>query len=205
MAIFRLRQGGRRSAAVDAYQFPSALRQRFAVRHGELTSDGVRSVEAATRQWFRIGARHPRARLAVPSVIVDAFLGDFALYNREYAEFCAATYGRTRPPAVAGGDGGLPATFRFAREDEPGAVLPLLFRVDQDLAVVGGRQYLADCGGRGICYELKGTLCLQHLDGIGKAPGNRGQWDLKRTGDGGGSMHAIGGGDGCGAGCGGGN
>lgn len=215
MATFGLRQHSRRLAAVDAYRFPGGVRQRFVQRHGELTDDGIRSVEAAARQWFRLGVRHPRARLAMPSVVVDEFIREFALHTRDYAEFCEAALGRIRSPAPGSavaadgvsesGSGDLRVTFRFARQDEPGVPVPLpaLFRVDQELAVAGGRNYLADCGGRGTCYELKGTICLQHLGGPGRAPGG-GRWDLRRSGPGGG-MSSGGLGDGCGGGgCGGG-
>ncbi|MEU8610598.1 hypothetical protein AB0C29_21680 [Actinoplanes sp. NPDC048791] len=179
MAVFRVRQSGRRVSAVDAYEFPSGLRQRFALQHGELSGDAVRSVEAAARQWFRLAARHPKARLAMPSVIVDEFCREFQLHTREYADFCAAVLGR---PAGSG-PGELAATFRFAQEDEPreAGMLPALFRVDREVAVAGGRRYLADCGGRGICYELKGTVCLQHLGGVGKAL-TGGKWDVQRGG-----------------------
>lgn len=212
MAIFRLWQGSRRLAAVDDYPFPSGVRQRCAQRHGELTGDGIQSAEAAARQWFRLCARHPRVRLAMPSVIVDDFWREFALHAREYAEFCDTAFGRfldlPAEPATAT-DGvtasratGLRATFRYARQDEPGGVppLPMLFRVDQDLAIDGGHHYLADCGGRGTCYELKGTICLQHLGGPGRAPGGA-RWSVERP------PPAAGGGEGigCGAGCGGGN
>jgi hypothetical protein len=211
MATFGLRQHGRRLAAVDDYRFPGNVRQRFIQHHGELTVDGIRSVEAAARQWFRLGVRHPKARLAMPSVIVDDLWREFVSQTREYAEFCAAL-GRVPPrapePATTadGRSGDLRATFRYAQQDEPGGVrpLPVLFRVDQELAVAGGRHYLADCGGRGICYELKGTICLQHLGGSGKDPG-RGTWKLRRPPPPVDGFSGSGGLGGCGSGCGGGN
>jgi hypothetical protein len=46
--------------------------------------------------------------------------------------------------------------------------LPLLFRVDKSLGIQGGNRYLADCGGRGECFEVSGHTCLQHLAGPGK-------------------------------------
>jgi hypothetical protein len=209
MAVFRVRQSGRRVSAVDAYEFPSGVRQRFALRHGELSGDAVRAVEAAARQWFRLAARHPKARLAMPSVIVDEFCREFQLHAREYADFCVSALGRPAMPAESR-PGELAATFRFAREDEPrvAGLLPALFRVDREVAVAGGRHYLADCGGRGVCYELKGTVCLQHLGGVGKALTGR-RWDLKRGGPGADGMSGDGygggsGGGGCGGGCGGG-
>ena len=195
------------------------MRQRFVQQHDELSSDDIGLVEGATRQWFRLAARHPKARLAMPSVIVDDLWHEFVLHTREYAEFCEAALGRflhhvpesamTAGDAAANRLGGLRATFHLAQQDETGEPgrLPLLFRVDQELAVAGGRRYLADCGGRGECFELKGMVCLQHIGGPGKRPGG-GKWNYPRgvvhkggeTAGGGGC-----GGAGCGGGCGGGN
>jgi hypothetical protein len=50
--------------------------------------------------------------------------------------------------------------------------------VDRDLAVAGGRHYLADCGGRGECYQMRGTVCLQHLRAVGRPV--RGYFSLAR-------------------------
>ncbi|MEU8231087.1 hypothetical protein AB0C12_15945 [Actinoplanes sp. NPDC048967] len=197
MAVFRVRASGRRVSAVDAYAFPRGVRQRFALQHGELSGAALRSVEAAARQWFRIAARHPKARLAMPSVIVDEFCREFQLHAREYADFRATALGGS---AVAAGNGPreLAATFRFAREDESGeaGMLPALFRVDREVAAAGGRFYLADCGGRGLCYELEGSVCLQHLGGIGRA--RSGRWDVRRGG--GGPVDGYNRGSGCGLG-----
>lgn len=199
MAIFRSRLSGRRLAIIDEYQFPGSVRQRFALQRDDLGSDDIRLVEGGTRQWFRLAARHPKARLAMPSVIVDDLWHEFVLHTREYAEFCEAGLGRflhhvpesamTATGAAANRSGGLQVTFQLAQQDELArrggaagpAALPLLFRVDQELAVAGGRRYLADCGGRGECYESKGTVCLQHVGGPGRRPGG-GRWNIPRGG-----------------------
>jgi hypothetical protein len=179
----RFWDGGRlrRIAVVDAFEFSSGVRMRFAGRHRGLGIDDIRTVEAATRQWFRLNARHPRAKLSMPSVVVDDLWLELVRQDREYATFCRAAFGRllhhgpesaVRSPAPPNRTAALVATFHLARRDEGcgGQRLPLLFRVDKELAVDGGRHYLADCGGRGQCYELHGTWCLQHLQGVGKRP-----------------------------------
>jgi hypothetical protein len=201
MAIFRLRQSGRRLAAVDEFAVPGGLRHRFSQQHSDLTSDGLRSVEAGARQWFRLGARHPKAQPALPSVIVGDFWQEFALRAREYADFCTAAFGQPLPVrAVPADRSRLGLTLRMAQQDEgcAPAALPLIFRVDKELAVAGGRHYLADCGGRGVCYELKGTICLQHLTGPGKTTGRGGNWTRYPAGQDGGSgmIVSCGGGDG---------
>jgi hypothetical protein len=145
----------RRTAAVDAYEFPGSVRQRFATHHEELTADDIRTVEAAARQWFRLAARHPRTRLSMPSLVVDDLWHEMVLHTVDYAAFCEAALGRflhhvpesatASPAAAANRSSALLATFHLARQDEGGGPdqLPLLFRVDHQLAVDGGRHYLA--------------------------------------------------------------
>lgn len=170
----------RRIAVVDAFAFPSSVRLRFSDQHRELSADDVRTVEAATRQWFRLAARRPKTKLSMPSVVVDDMWHDLVLHTRDYAAFCQAAFGRflhhvpesamSSPAAATNRSAGLLATLQLAREDEgcDPQQLPLLFRVDKELGVDGGRRYLADCGGRGQCYEVRGTLCLHHVTGMDK-------------------------------------
>jgi hypothetical protein len=171
----------------------------------------VRIVEAGTRQWFRLVARHSKAKLSMPSVIVDGLWHELVLHTRDYADFCETAFARflhhtpesamSAEAAAANRSAGLAIAYRLAREDEhddPGR-LPLLFRVDGELGISGGRRYMADCGGRGQCHEMPGVLCLQHVGGPGRAVGR--QWNRSRARE----NHPIdGGGGGCGVGCGGG-
>ncbi|WP_127504110.1 hypothetical protein [Actinoplanes solisilvae] len=168
-----------RLAAIDAYRFPATVRQRFATEHDTLTATDLDAIESAARQWFRLAARHPRARTAMPSQVTDALRRALSQQTADYAAFCTEAFGRPYlpPPVTAHPSAGLAETLRLARQDEncgPGA-LPLLFRVDQQLAIPGGHRYLADCGGRGVCHDLPGTLCLMHLTGTGRLVRNRGR------------------------------
>jgi hypothetical protein len=186
MATLRVWDRGiaRRLAAVEAFGFPSGARQRFGFAHPGVRTDGIRTVEAATRQWFRLAARNPGAKLAMPSLAVDAMWHEVTLHTREYDAFCAAAFGRplhhipasaVRPESIAAG---LSATYRLAGEDEPsaGPRLPLLFRVDRELAITGGHRYIADCGGRAECYPVPGARCLRHIAGPQKS---RNRWRVK--------------------------
>jgi hypothetical protein len=213
MTLTRLwaRGGDRRAALVDAFEFPSSVRQRFTLKHGNLNADGIRTVEAATRQWFRLASRHPKANLSMPSVVVDDLWHEFVLHTREYAAFCETALGRflhhvpesamSPSGAAVNRSSGLLNTLQFAQQDERSdpQQLPLLFRVDQELAVDGGRRYLADCGGRGECFQAPGALCLKHLDGVGKRV--RGDWGSGRAANpGSGASDVSGGNAGCAAG-----
>jgi hypothetical protein len=186
----RDRRSAQRLAVIDDYRFEAGVRHRFATEHNGLGAAEVVLVQDAARQWFRLAVRHPKAKLSMPSVVVDDLWHEMVLDTRDYAAFCDAAFGHflhhtpesAMTPAAAAGNrtARLAETFHFAQQDEtcPPAVLPLLFRVDQELKVKGGRRYLADCGGRGECYELAGATCLQHLAGMDRAtrrqPGHKG-------------------------------
>jgi hypothetical protein len=176
----------RRIEAVNAFELPSGVRQRFALQHEEMRTEEVRAVEAATRQWFRVVARRPKARLSMPSVAVSDLWHELVLHTGEYAAFCKSAFGRFLPhdPVSAITSTGarstlLLATLDLARRDEgcDPDQLPLLFRVDREIGIAGGRTYLADCGGRGQCFPVSGAVCLQHLSGVGKP--QRSDWGAK--------------------------
>ena len=196
------RGGTRRLAAADGYVFPTGVRQRFAFTHPGLSREDLQAVEAAVRQWFRLAARQPRAKLAMPSVVAGDYWREFRLDTTSYDTFCGQVTGRPLRDD-AGDDRGtrLVTTFRLAQHDEGTASyeLPRLFRVDRDLAISGARRYLADCGGYEHCYDDEvDVVCLRHLAGSPKR--RRGNW--RHPGAPGGAMSGAGGG--CGLGCGGG-
>lgn len=210
MTILRLRGRGtiRRLAVIDSYEIPFSVRSRFSSHYPTLSAEDLKTVEAATRQWFRLVARHPKAKVSMPSVAVDAMWHEMVLHTREYAQFCDGAFGRflhhtpqsamhaeaaeqNRGPALS-------TTYRLAQQDEPGG-LPLLFRVDSETAISGGRHYLADCGGRGQCFGMPGVVCLEHVGGPGKE--YRAPWSRNRAHDA--YPPDAGGSAGCGGGCGG--
>lgn len=195
----------RRLAAINAYEFPSSVRSRFNLQHQSLSAEEIGIVESGTRQWYRLVARHPKAKLAMPSAVVDDMWHEHVLHTRDYAAFCDIAFVRflhhtpesamTAEGAADNQTAGLATTYRLAQQDEAGR-LPLLFRVDADLGITGGRRYLADCGGRGQRHDMPGTICLQHIAGPGR--GFRGRWMPsseygRYPGDGGGGAHGCGG------------
>ncbi|MEU5935713.1 hypothetical protein [Micromonospora sp. NPDC047187] len=200
-------------------RFPASGRQHLRNRYPHLSDDDLVLVETATRQWFRIIARQPGAKLSMPSVVVDDLWQEMTLHARDYATFCDAAFGRSthhRPTSATSSDRTdanrgplLLATLGHGRRDEGCGPtgLPLLFRVDQELHIHDGNRYLADCGGRGECFPVSGRVCLQHLAGPGrrpKPPGIRGDLPFLDgrhgyaggAGGGGGGGEFSGGGDG---------
>lgn len=166
------RRSARRVAAVDEFRFPSAVRQRFGFTFPAVSAAGLTTAEEALRQWFRLHARHPKARLSMPSVAVDAMWRELTLHTAVYADLCGAL---GQAPQSASTEAGLRDAYVLACEDEPveRPRLPLLFRVDRELAVPGGNHYLGDCGGRAQCHQVSGVRCLQHVAGLEK---KRGPW-----------------------------
>jgi hypothetical protein len=71
------RRVARRLAAVDAYEFPSSVGQRVRLKHPDLQMEDTALVETALRQWFRVLARRPSARLSMPSMLVDDMWHEF--------------------------------------------------------------------------------------------------------------------------------
>ncbi|MFG1841390.1 hypothetical protein ACGFH8_23565 [Micromonospora sp. NPDC049175] len=192
-------------------RFPASAREHLRNRYPHLSDDDIAVVESATRQWFRLAVRQSGAKLAMPSVVVGDLWQALTLHTQDYATFCDAAFGHpldhlprsatSDDPTDAGRRTLLLATLNHARRDEGGSPtsLPLLFRVDDELRIPGGRRYLADCGGRGECFPVAERVCLQHLAGLGKRPKPRGiRGDLPfldgRHGYGGGSG-GVGGGD----------
>ncbi|RAO10424.1 hypothetical protein MED15_05640 [Micromonospora noduli] len=178
---FRSDRTPRRLRAVSDLRFPASGRHHLRNRYPHLSDDDIVLVETATRQWFRIIARQPSAKLSMPSVVVDDLWQELTLHARDYATFCDAAFGRSthHRPTSASGDTTdanrgplLLATLGHGRRDEGCGPtgLPLLFRVDQELHIHDGHRYLADCGGRGECFPVSGRVCLQHLAGPGKRP-----------------------------------
>ncbi|MFJ6169352.1 hypothetical protein ACIQH6_29840 [Micromonospora orduensis] len=167
-------------------QFPASGREHLRNRHPHLSDDDLVLVETATRQWFRLIARQPGAKLSMPSVAVNDLWQELTLHAQDYAAFCDAAFGglphhqsmsaTSGDTTNANRDALLLATLNHARRDEGCGPtdLPLLFRVDQELGVRDGNRYLADCGGRGECFPVANRVCLQHLAGPGKRPRPRG-------------------------------
>jgi len=158
---------------VDDYVFPETVEERFGTEHPEIHREDVALVEAAARQWFRLFARAPRDRLALPSRAVSDLWLSFVHAEDAYRLFCQDAFGTFlphRPPPSGPGEGvaegaGLQRTLRAAHQDEPDAPsgLPWLFRVDAKIQILNARRYIATCGGALECHVVPGAVCLEHV------------------------------------------
>jgi hypothetical protein len=178
-----VRRATRRASAVDAYTFPPSVYQKLRFKHPDLGTESTALIAAATRQWFRILARHPRARLSMPSTAVADMAHEFLSHPRDYVAFCDTAFRHFVHPdpesvltphqAATGRPDRLLTTLRLAREDENcWPELPIIFLVDHHVRLAGAHRYLADCGGRGMCNYVStpGLVCLHHLAGMDRPP-----------------------------------
>jgi len=161
---------------INSWIFPENVRRLLAVRHPTRGPTEHALVEAATRQWFRMVATAPGATFSMPSTAVDELWHELILHTDEYASFCDAALGRflhhrpedpVDPRRSHRRAAGLVAALRAARRDEDcsDGHLPLLFRVDECVALAEGRRYLADCGGTGSCFGPPRFTCMRHPGG----------------------------------------
>jgi len=159
--------------AINAWSFPINARRQLVERHPTRGPTEHALVEAAARQWFRIVAANPGTRFAMPSTAVDELWHETILHTNEYAAFCDEALGRflhhqpgvaTDPRRTDDRATGLVAALRAARRDEDCSDqhLPLLFRVDECVALADGRRYMADCGGTGSCFRPPRFTCMRH-------------------------------------------
>ena len=158
-----------RLSFIDGYEFPGTVIEHFRKAHPELDQHGVLQVQAATRQWFRAIPRYDCAG-GLPSIAVDHLWREFAQHAR-YAEFCTSAFGwfESHRPAVdetridRGGDVWL--ALDSAQDDEPPKDqrrLPLLFRVDTEVEISGGRSYVYCDGEDEVCQAPFDVVCVRH-------------------------------------------
>lgn len=112
----------------------------------------------------------------MPSRSVDVLWHEFILHTKVYDEFCPRAYGRklhhtparsmTTTELVRLKSRGLGWTYALASRDEGLSLghpsrLPLLFRVDEDLAIPDAQHWILSCG-QGPCGAGHGSGCIQH-------------------------------------------
>ncbi|MGH3326344.1 MAG: hypothetical protein ACRDPT_00825 [Streptomycetales bacterium] len=173
----------RRAHFINDYPLPPSVLARLRQRRPELRDDQVEMVIAGLRQWFRVALRAGGGRVVLPSRAVDDLWYAFVLDSKAYARFCAHGLGRflPRPPEGAMGparmartqiDGAYQTYLLACRDEElPRAHdrLPLLFRVDPELELPDGIQYIADCR-RDLCIARRNRL-----------PATPGHWPAQRA------------------------
>lgn len=214
-------------AFIRNYVFPQGLFSRLQAAHPQLSLKDCQLVAQALRQFFLSHLKSGRKFVSMPSQVVDSLWHEFILYTKDYEKFCAGAFGKFmhHTPAVVLGsqkasDAGLRRCWAYACREEKinpskPTRLPLLFALDQKLAIANGFLYVADCstirragdasGSQGIVH-CGGDLASASSDGGGGGTENDAQGSHGESGHGADGSDGGGGGDGggCGGGCGGG-
>lgn len=170
-AWWRRRRRRQRAAVIDAYRFPAAVDGKVRRRYPDLTEDDMRLVLDGLREYFHLCNEAGRHMVSMPSQVVDAAWHEFILFTREYKRFCDRALGRflhhtpaeaMRSPTDAQAGIRLAWLLSCQREriaPRTPAALPLLFRIDGDLAIPDGFRYSTDCRRRGATD----TYCASHI------------------------------------------
>jgi hypothetical protein len=158
------------SASVIAqYPFDASVARAVRVDHPHLNEQEVELVMQGLRQWLTI-CLLADGPVSMPSRSVDSAWHGFVLSTVAYRSFCDQVYGRYldhHPAEVMRGDrmqDGLRRTWQLACRLEgisssAPATVPLVFALDDRLAIVGGYRYRIDCRGE----SSPQTYCVSHI------------------------------------------
>jgi hypothetical protein len=157
------RRGERRRGAeyITRYEFAPGLAAKLAEKYPALDDGEIRQVLDGLRQFFLAclaAEGHRVARhVGMPSVAVDEAWHEFILMTRDYQEFCTHAFGRYLHHSPAGQmqepeEKSLANTLHQLRASSPApgggwammGAMPLLFALDRQLGIPGGRVFEAD-------------------------------------------------------------
>ncbi len=128
---------------------PKGVLDGFVSRHPEATTRQLGLLDDAFWQWVRVLGRVPTL-VAQPSVAVaslwQVYSSDTRAYEKLPLHVRALTYVQVRgPEAMISALDPLQMTHAQAYVDEMPHDLPMLFRVDEELGIQGGRLYRTEC------------------------------------------------------------
>ena len=189
-------------------RFPSSARQRFGFEHETMSAGGI--AHGGGRHPAMVPARRPASQGEARHALGGGgrhVARDGAAHPRVHA-FCAGAFGRPcitsaamSVEAAAANRPGLSAAYRLACEDEAlrRARLPLLFRVDRELAIPAAIATSPTAGAGVQCHDVARTR-----DACGTSPVRRDRRAKAGGPSAGRAKRPYGGGRRCGVGCGGG-
>jgi hypothetical protein len=149
----RRTRGLQREQYIRSYVFSGALLDALRKSQPALSEKDEFLVARALRSFFLIHLRTAPAGIGMPSRIVDDLWHEFILDTREYHRFCDQAFGAyfhhipaaKMMPGISQ-NAGMRRTWRHACLEENinpkrPTRLPLLFAIDQKMAIVGGNIY----------------------------------------------------------------
>jgi hypothetical protein len=138
---------------IRGYVFSGTLLDALRKTHPGLTEKDEFLVARALRSFFLVHLRTASAGIGMPSRIVDDLWHEFILDTRQYHTFCEQAFGAyfhhipaaKMVPGISQ-DAGMRRTWRYACLEENinpehPTRLPLLFAIDQKLAIANGNIY----------------------------------------------------------------
>jgi hypothetical protein len=143
----------RREQFIRSHVFSRVLLDGLRKTHPALTDKDEFLIARALRSFFLIHLRTAPAGIGMPSRVVDDLWHEFILDTREYSTFCEQAFGAyfhhipaaKMMPGISR-DAGMRRTWRHACLEENinpkhPTRLPLLFAIDQKLAITDGNIY----------------------------------------------------------------
>jgi len=164
-----------REAYIDSYAFPPGLRQRVAKRYPHLTEPDLDLVFDTLREYFHLCRKAGPRLLAMPSQVVDIAWHEFILFTRNYQHFCSRALGRflhhtptEAMPTPTSASAAIKRTWQLACRRagiDPLAAtsVPLLFAIDQRLAIADGFHYALDCRALAAAGTASLTYCASAI------------------------------------------
>ncbi|WP_430459695.1 glycine-rich domain-containing protein [Thalassolituus sp. LLYu03] len=195
------------SRRIGAYALPVTLKNKVHKRYPHLDDDQLALVMTGLKEYFQLCNVAGKRPVAMPSQVVDVAWHEFILFTRKYQDFCRQSLGRflhhtpaeaMRSPTQA--QEGIKRAWRIACAREginakTPATLPLLFAIDQQLAISDGFFYRPDCSALIAAAESRGDstpYCASHIGCSSGCSGSGGCTSSCSSGD-----------SGCSSGCGG--
>ncbi len=141
---------------IQSFNFSSSLVARLQKNHPDLTVGQIESVFQGLRDYFAICYKANGSKVAMPSRIVDEAWHEFILFTRDYAVFCQNAFGHflhhnpsTSLTTLTDRKGALTLAWDLACKlanvnPKKTLQLPLLFRIDEELAIPSGMKYETD-------------------------------------------------------------
>jgi hypothetical protein len=151
--VRRKRQIDERAAFIRSYVFAPSMLQSVKAHHPTLTDEDLQVVTEGLRVFFLVRLHTGNTLMGMPSKVVDDLWHEFILHTQDYQTFCQRAFGAFfhHIPAQATRSGaniqyGMRATFQQACVEEHISLvaperLPLLFAIDEKLAIVNGNRY----------------------------------------------------------------
>ncbi|MFT4925688.1 MAG: hypothetical protein ACI8WB_001783 [Phenylobacterium sp.] len=212
-SVYRKSAVVKRSEVIDSYQFPASISDKVREKYPHLTDQQLNLVIAGLREYFHICNLAGRKMVSMPSEVVDVAWHEFILFTKNYQQFCHGALGRFlhHIPAEAMNSAtdaqkGIKRAWQISCKREHIApktplTLPLLFAMDDKLAIPDGFIYSRNCktnnrkNANNATPAIAGAGIIYCAGDIGCSSGCGG----------GGCGGDSGGGDGGGSGCGGGD